>query len=108
MRKPKDLDSELKALDERARQLKARKLHQLGELVLATGADALPVDVLAGALLAAAEAKDAAVREGWRTQGAAFFQRAKRSKIRAAEGQSSGAPNEGGTPPIDCEARSIG
>lgn len=75
MRKPRDFDSELKALDSKARQLKQAKLHQLGELVVATGADALPVEQLAGALLAAVSASDLAVREGWRQRGGAFFLR---------------------------------
>jgi len=74
MRKPRDYDTELKALDDKARQLKTRKLQQLGELVIATGADMLPVEVLAGALIAVAENKDGTTREGWRKQGAAFFQ----------------------------------
>lgn len=77
MRRPKDFDSELKALDERAKQLRARKLHQLGELVVATGADVLPIDILAGALLSSAGTKDASLREGWRARGAAFFQQAR-------------------------------
>ena len=108
MRKPKDFDSELRALDDRARQLKARKLQQLGELVLATGADALPIDVLTGALLAAAEAKDAATREGWRTRGAAFFQRATRSKIGPAEDRAGRAPDAGGTLPFGGSAGAAG
>ena len=74
MRKPRDYDAELKALDDKARQLKVRKLQQLGELVIATGADMLPVEVLAGALIDVAENKDGTTREGWRKQGAAFFQ----------------------------------
>ena len=73
MRKPRDFDAELKALRDKARQLKDRKLVQLGELVIATGADTLPVEQLAGALLAIVESKDAAIREGWRKRGAAFF-----------------------------------
>ena len=44
MRKPRDYDSELKALGDKARQLKERKVQQLGELVTATGADALPIE----------------------------------------------------------------
>jgi DNA-binding protein H-NS len=32
MRKPRDFDSELKALTDKARLLKARKVQQLGEL----------------------------------------------------------------------------
>ena len=41
MRKPRDFDAELKALVDKARNLKSRKVQQLGELVVATGADAL-------------------------------------------------------------------
>ncbi|WP_109806788.1 conjugal transfer protein TraD [Sphingosinithalassobacter portus] len=74
MRKPRDYDSELKALDEKAKLLKERRLHQLGELIVATGADALPVEQLAGALLAAVESNDTPAKEGWRKRGAAFFQ----------------------------------
>ena len=79
MRKPRDFDAELKALGDKTRQLKERKLVQLGELVIATGADALPVEQLAGALLGAVDTKDAAMREGWGKRGAAFFQGAARN-----------------------------
>jgi hypothetical protein len=37
MRKPRDFDGELKALQDKARDLKSRKVQQLGELVIATG-----------------------------------------------------------------------
>jgi DNA-binding protein H-NS len=82
MRKPRDFDSELKALSEKAKQLKSRKVLQLGELVIATGADALDPETLTGALLGAAKAKDAKEREAWRTSGAAFFQRQSRAADR--------------------------
>ena len=100
MRKPKDFDSELKALDERARQLKARKLQQLGELVVATGADALPIDVLGGALLSLVEAKDDAAKEAWRARGAAFFQKTKRKQGSAGTGAGSAPGSGGGTLPL--------
>jgi ubiquitin len=74
MRKPRDYDAELKALDDKVRRLKQRRLHQLGELVIACGADALAPEQLAGALLAIRNS-DAQTKEGWRRQGAAFFQR---------------------------------
>lgn len=74
MRKPRDFDSELKALADKAKQLKERRVRQLGELVVATGADALDADMLAGALLDAVAIKDAGQKEGWRRRGAAFFQ----------------------------------
>ena len=75
MRKPRDFNAELKALTEKARQLRGRKVDQLGELVIATGADALPIEQLAGALLASADA-DAKTKEVWRQRGAAFFRKA--------------------------------
>ena len=74
MRKPRDFDSELKALGNKARDLKSRKVQQLGELVMATGADALSADELAGALIVLAETKEAGKREAWARRGAAFFQ----------------------------------
>ncbi|MBV9379209.1 MAG: conjugal transfer protein TraD, partial [Streptosporangiaceae bacterium] len=52
-RKPRDYDAELQALMDRAKKLKSQKTTQLGELVQVTGADALPIEALAGALLAA-------------------------------------------------------
>ncbi len=80
MRKPRDFDAELKSLEGKARDLKARKVQQLGELVISTGADALTADELAGALIVLAETKDAGKREAWAKRGAAFFQgRARRS-----------------------------
>jgi hypothetical protein len=39
VRKPRDFDAELKALGDKARDLKSRKVQQLGELVIAVGAD---------------------------------------------------------------------
>ena len=46
MRKPRDFDAELKALNEKAAQLKTRKVKQFGELVIATGAEALTAATL--------------------------------------------------------------
>jgi hypothetical protein len=91
MRKPRDFDTELKALDDKARQLKARKVQQLGELVVACGADALSPEHLAGALLGVSEVKDASTKEGWRKRGAAFFQRSPRKAASNADGKSDGA-----------------
>lgn len=97
MRKPRDFDSELKALADKARQLKERRVRQLGELVAATGADALDADLLAGALLHAATVKDTATKEGWRKAGAAFFRGEKRQPANGAErGPSGTLPLDGG------------
>jgi hypothetical protein len=101
MRKPRDYDAELKALNERAAQLKGRKVQQLGELVIATGADALAIELLAGALIAAAKEKDAATKEGWRKAGAGFFQRARRPSNGAAPGRAPAAPDSSPALPLD-------
>ena len=77
MRKPRDFDSKLKALDDKAKQLKERRLRQLGELMIATCADALPIEQLAGMLLSAVETDDLVTKEEWRKRGAAFFQGAR-------------------------------
>ena len=86
MRKPRDFDAELKALEDKARELKTRKVLGLGELVIATGADALAPEELAGALIVLAETTDPAKREAWAKRGAAMF----RSKSRRS------APEDGG------------
>ncbi|MBA2920643.1 conjugal transfer protein TraD [Sphingomonas sp. MAH-20] len=101
MRKPRDYDAELKALNERGAQLKQRKVQQLGELVIATGADALAIELLAGALVAAAKEKDTSVREGWRKAGAAFFQRPARASNSAAPGRSPAASGSGAAQSTD-------
>ncbi len=90
MRKPVDLDAQIKALQDKAKSLKDRQKTQLGELVLATGADSLPLDALAGVLLAAVqEAKDkpqAVTR--WTERGEKFFRGNGRS---VGRGKSTGA-----------------
>ena len=84
MRKVRDYDAELKALNDKARSLKAKRVEQLGQLVAATGADALDAQTLAGVLLSAVGTKDADAREAWRAKGAAFFQRRGRKSGGAA------------------------
>lgn len=100
MRKPRDIDSELKALAERAKQLKERRVQQLGELVIATGADAIDAETLAGALLSIVETTEAARKESWRKRGAAFFQGAERKRGAGTERQPGSAfPLDGGAAP---------
>lgn len=96
MRKPRDFDSELRALADKAKLLKERRVRQLGELVIATGADVLDADMLAGALLGAAAAKDANAKEGWRKAGAAFFQRGARQSAPRSDRQPESALPLGG------------
>ena len=96
MRKPRDYDAELKALEDKAKELKTRKVQQLGELVIATGADALAAEELAGALLVLTETKDAGKREAWAKRGAAFFQGRSRRSAPARNRDAGGAPTQPG------------
>jgi hypothetical protein len=96
MRKPRDFDTELKSLEDKARDLKARKVQQLGELVILTGAGTLSAEELAGALIVLAETKDAGKREAWAKRGAAFFQSRLR-RTASAPGRNTGrAPAQPG------------
>ncbi|WP_425646806.1 conjugal transfer protein TraD [Agrobacterium leguminum] len=97
MRKLRDYDAELKALEDKARELKQRKVLGLGELVIATGADALTADELAGALVAIAETKDAAKREAWAKRGAAWFRSKSRRTAPASDDDTGGAPSQPGS-----------
>src|SRR5271166_2960588 len=92
MRKPRDFDAELKALGDKARDLKSRKVQQLGELVIAVGADHLTADELAGALIVLAETKEAGKREAWARRGAAFFQGRARRTAPKPDRDTDGAP----------------
>lgn len=92
MRKPRDFDADLKALEDKARALKTRKVRQLGELVIATGADALSANELAGALIVLAETKEAGKREAWARRGAAFFQGRSRRTPPTAVRNAGGSP----------------
>jgi hypothetical protein len=76
MRKPRDFDSALRALTDKTKALKENKRRQLGELIMATGADGLDMETLAGGLLAMVETADTVQRENWRKHGAAFFRKA--------------------------------
>ena len=96
MRKPRDYDSELKDLANKARALKAKRVEQLGQLVTATGADALDAEMLAGVLLDAVGSKDAAAKEAWRSEGAAFFQRRGRKGRGGAGNNGAAAQSEPG------------
>jgi len=100
MRKPRDFDAELQALEDKAKDLKARKVQQLGELVISTGADALTADELAGALIVLAETKDAGKREAWAKRGVAFFQGRARRAASAPDRDGGGAQPQTGQPAI--------
>src|SRR4051812_9992775 len=82
MRKPRDIDTELKALQDKQRSLKLKRINQFGELITATGGDALDLETLAGALLDAVErAKaDPSAKEAWQQRGQSFFRRERQAK----------------------------
>ena len=96
MRKPRNFDAELKALEDKAKELKTRKVQQLGELVIATGADTLTAEELAGALVALAETKDAGKREAWAKRGAAFFRSKSRRSAPAHDRDNGSAQSQPG------------
>jgi DNA-binding protein H-NS len=104
MRKPRDIDAELRALADKTKQLKSRKITQLGELVVATGADELEPELLAGALLAAVQSKAGEARDSWRSKGEAFFRKGGGRRPGSAangddtrSGQGAGAAEAGGS-----------
>lgn len=102
-KKPRDYDAELQALMKRAKKVCTQKTTQLGELVQLTGADAIPLDALAGALLAITEQardKPEAVAR-WTERGQAFFQSgSKRPKAGStAGGAAGGASGNNGPAP---------
>ena len=87
MRKVRDDDAELNALRDKAKAIKARKIEQLGALVVATGADALDLEVIAGLLRQGViEAQVDSVKESWRADGAMFL----KSRGRKANGPAGG------------------
>ena len=107
-RKPRDYDAELQALMDKAKKVRTQKTTQLGELVQITGADTLPMEALAGALLAVVkQGKDKPdILARWTEAGKAVFQSGtKRGKKAAAgdpapgtAGSNGAAPAAGGSP----------
>ena len=101
MRKPRDFDSELKALTDKAKLIKERKVRQLGELVTMTGADALDLETLAGALLTAATGKASNEVEDWRRLGRDFFQGKRKNATRSPQSDAGGAATGDNNAPPD-------
>jgi hypothetical protein len=91
MRKPRDFDSALRALTDKTKALRENKRRQLGELIVATGADALDMETLAGGLLTMVNTEDAVQKESWRKSGAAFFRGTAHQSARKSRGDTKGA-----------------
>ncbi len=100
MRKPRDFDSALRALTDKTKALKENKRRQFGELIVATGADALDMETLAGGLLTMVGTDDAVQKESWRKRGAAFFRGTAHQSARKSRGDTKGgsAGDSGQTP----------
>ncbi len=101
-RKPRDFNAELQALMDKAKKVKSQKTTQLGELVQVVGADAMSMEAIAGALLAAVEQSkktpEAVAR--WTERGQAFFQAGgKRGKKQEPRDAAPGTPGNNGTAP---------
>jgi hypothetical protein len=77
IRQPRDFDAALKTLTEKTKALKENKRKQLGDLTVATGADALDIETLAGALIATVQSTDTGQKQTWKKAGVEFFRKAK-------------------------------
>ena len=104
-RKPRDYDAELQALMDKANKVRTQKTNQLGELVQITGADALPMEALAGALLAVVkQGKDKPeLLVRWTETGKSVFQSGGKREKKAAAGDAApgAASNTGPAPAAD-------
>lgn len=103
-RKPRNFDAELQALMDKAKKVKSQKTVQLGELVQVVGADTLPMEALAGALLAAVEQakKQPEAVARWTERGQGFFQQGGKRGKKTPGDPAAGAANHNGTaPPAD-------
>jgi phosphoribosylformylglycinamidine (FGAM) synthase-like enzyme len=83
----------MKVLQARSKDLRARKVNQLGELVITCGGDTMSIDGLAGLLLSASDA-DTASQEAWRQRGAAFFRKPRGAAKRTDETRDRTQPHE--------------
>ena len=100
-RKPRNFDAELQVLMDKAKKVKSQKTVQLGELVQVLGADSLPMEALAGALLAAVEQskKQPEAVARWTERGQAFFQQGGKRGKKTAGDPASGTGNHNGAAP---------
>ena len=99
MREPPNYAEEMKALKEKADELKRESARRLGELVVATGARELPPDVLAGALLdlVGRYRDDPAGLSAFAASGAAFFRgTGSRRRANGRAGADAAGPGPGG------------
>ncbi len=93
-RKPRDFDAELQAPMDKAKKDKLQRTVQLDELVQVTGADILPMEALAGALLVAVEQskKPPEASARWTKRGQAVFQPAGKRGMKTEPGDAAPQP----------------
>ncbi len=79
---------------DKAKKVKSQKTVQLGELVQVTGADTLPMEALAGALLAAVEQskKSPEAVAKWTERGQVVFQQGGKRGKKAEPGEAAPGP----------------
>ena len=99
-RKPKDYEAELQALMERTKKVKSQKTVQLGEIAQLVGADALPLEAFAGALMAALEQsrKQPEAIARWTERGTALFQAGGKRGRTAKPGDAAAGSTGNGSP----------
>lgn len=97
MRKIKDYEAKLAALNKLKASIIAKKVQQLGQLVIATGAGDLAPEVIAGIMVHAMSTSNPERQEVWREKGAAFFRsRSRKPRGETAVSDSSDASGHGG------------
>lgn len=99
-RKPRDYDAELQTLMERAKKVKSQKTIQLGEIAQMVGADALPLEAFAGALMAALEQskKQPEAVARWTERGQTLFQTGGKRGTKSKSGNTAPAGPGDGSP----------
>jgi hypothetical protein len=97
MRMIKDYEARLTALNKLKTSIIAKKVQQLGQLVIATGLGDLEPEVIAGIMLHAMAKADSERMEHWRAKGAAFFlSRSRKPRGETAVSDSSDGSSNGG------------
>ena len=99
-RKPRDYDAELRELMQRTKKVKSAKTVQLGEIAQLVGADTLPLEAFAGALMAALEQskKQPEAIARWTERGATLFQTGGKRGKAATSGDAAAGSSGNGSP----------
>jgi hypothetical protein len=96
MRKPRDIDAELKALQDKQHSLKLKRITQFGELVTATSSGALDLKSSPVCSSMPSNAKADPSVEAWQQRNQSFFRRDRRAKANGTGPAASRAPSNHG------------